>query len=170
MWGAMMTTESRKHPAWYVLQRLGKKKANRYVNVGILSSDFKNPKIDGDGTEPITLGEVAVIQEFGDGKIPERSFLRSTFRKNRRDWRRFAFDQIREVLRGNITEEQMLNRLGLKIQADIRGTIVAGINPPLSPITIELRKKKRGTASTKPLVDTGQLLNSINYEVVIKAG
>lgn len=87
--------------------------------------------------------------------------------------------------------EAQLNRAGLVAQAEIRATINEGIPPPLKPATVAARRRGRGTKSQrkgeraylarvaagespaaaqsatgiKPLLDTGQLRNSINYVV-----
>ena len=50
--------------------------------------------------------------------------------------------------------------MGVQIVAWIKETIVAGLEPPNVPATIARKK------SSKPLVDHGQLLNSIHFEVV----
>lgn len=161
-----MTTTSKKFPIYHMLQRLAHIDAS-YVKIGILAADFKKEHTGEDGLIEETLGEIAILHEFGDDKVPQRSFIRSTFHEKRKEWRAFAKDQIRLAMKGSITEKQVLERLGLKIQADIKNRIVAGIDPPLSRITIMLRFMKRGKASRTPLIDTGQLLNSINYEVTI---
>ena len=84
-----------------------------------------------------------------------------------------------------------LNRAGLAAQNAIRGVITEGIPPPLKPETIKNRARARGTKSMRkgekeymkriaegatpaeaqasvgitPLVNTGQLRNSITYVV-----
>lgn len=165
--GHLMTTTSKKFPIYHLLQRLAKINASS-VKIGILAADFKTEKTGDDEGDSTTLGEIALIHEFGTDQIPQRSFIRSTFHEKRKEWRAFAKQQIELAMKGQLTEKQVLERLGLRIQADIKNRIVAGIGPPLSPITIQLRLQKRGKASTTPLIDTGQLLNSINYEVTIK--
>lgn len=57
-----------------------------------------------------------------------------------------------------------LHKVGLTAQASIREVINSGPPPELSPSTIAARKR-RGRISTKPLVDTAQLRNSINYAI-----
>ncbi len=68
------------------------------------------------------------------------------------------------VVRGNGSMDKGLNKAGLIAQASIREVINEGIPPPLAPETLKARKR-RGRTGEKPLVDTGQLRNSISYVV-----
>lgn len=69
------------------------------------------------------------------------------------------------ALRG---EKQKVQRgfemVGLAAQSSIRSVINEGVPPPLKPGTIAARQR-RGRRSVKPLIDTGQLRNSITYVV-----
>lgn len=59
-------------------------------------------------------------------------------------------------------------RLGIIAQSAIKKQMQSGEGyPPLSRLTIALRRKRRksGRAGTKPLIDTGRLYNSIHYDV-----
>lgn len=59
-----------------------------------------------------------------------------------------------------------LNRAGLLAQAAVKNWIRNGVGfAPLSPETIAMRQEQ-GYMGTKPLIRTGQLLNSINYVVI----
>lgn len=57
-----------------------------------------------------------------------------------------------------------LTAIGLKVQSAIRSYVNEGIPPPLAASTLAARLRK-GFASTKPLVVSGQLRNSINFVV-----
>lgn len=71
--------------------------------------------------------------------------------------------------------EQEMHKAGLVAVSAVKNRIVAGIPPPLAPATIAARRRrspgskyrrKAQTASqVTPLVDTGQLLNSLSYVV-----
>lgn len=63
--------------------------------------------------------------------------------------------------------DKALNRAGLIAQSSIRAEINSGIAPPLAASTLAARRA-RGRTGTKPLVDTAQLRNSINYVVRTK--
>lgn len=60
-----------------------------------------------------------------------------------------------------------LHKVGLTTQSAIRNRINAGPPPPLAESTLKARRK-RGRKGTKPLIDTGQLRNSINYVIRTK--
>ena len=58
-----------------------------------------------------------------------------------------------------------LEAAGLAAQASVKNYIRAGEHfAPLSPRTIEARKR-RGFQGEKPLIETGQLINSITYVI-----
>lgn len=134
-----------------------------HVNVGILGN-IKNTRKNEDGAE-LTNVEIGAIHEFGSPaeRIPERSFLRSTMKLNRAAYMRTLRATVRDrVLQGKATMVQVLNAMGARIANDIKNRITqgAGIPPPLSPQTIARK------GSSRPLVDTGQLVNSITWAVV----
>ncbi|PHM54537.1 hypothetical protein [Xenorhabdus sp. KK7.4] len=125
------------------------------VYVGVPAS--KNQRDDETGMSNV---DIAAAQEFGvPGRVPERSFLRSTVNENKEKATAFLVDQIRETLQTNGDNTRPFALLGEKMVGEIQRKILAGIDPPLDPKTI----KRKG--SSKPLIDTGQLLQSITYEV-----
>lgn len=108
--------------------------------------------------------QVAATHEFGIG-VPKRSFLRSTIREHRDDYKALLVNLLRQNLRQkNADPERPFHIVGNKAVADVRQTIVRGVHPPLSEQTLE-RRKKRGFKGTKPLVETGQLKSSIAYSI-----
>lgn len=140
-------------------QRLKRKP---YVKVGIQSQDFSEAKVaDPASTETTaaTLGEIAVFHEFGLG-VPERSFLRATYDNQWRAWKRLTDSLKAKILIGDESAVKALAVIGQRIEADIKMAIRNRIPPPLSPRTI------RRKGSSVPLIDTGQLINSIRYVVV----
>lgn len=143
---------------------------------------------------PISMPELAATHELGSPKrgIPERSFIRSAMDANRANYGTMLGPLLRGFLDGRFTIEKVLGVMGQKMQADVRGKIVGGppLQPPLSAQTIAERKKRaqaKGSGTGKlrdskgkflslkgvgnrPLVDTGQLVAAISYEVERKAG
>lgn len=102
---------------------------------------------------------ILYIHEFGIG-VPERSVLRSTIIENQ--------SKYKEIIQNNITPSIMANRmsvldayarLGIVVTNDIKLKFVNGTFTPLNEKTI----KRKG--SSKPLIDTGELRSSIDYEV-----
>lgn len=150
-----------------------------YVKCGILGA--------GDDTrgglhipgEKLTVAEYAVVNEFGtiDGKIPARSFVRSTYDRMRPELESDSAKLAGKVIDGRLTTEQALNVLGAKLASGMHSTITdgAGVPPPNAP-SVMARKIKAGQWNkgglaqaagwgVRPLVNTGRLLNSISWGV-----
>jgi len=98
-------------------------------------------------------------------KIPERSFIRAPFIANQRTYFRMLRKGSRKVLGGRMTREQVLGLIGEKAKADMQRAIARGIPPPIKPGTIRARRKQFGKASSKPLIATGQLRQSITWTI-----
>lgn len=124
------------------------------VTVGVYGDGKKYP----DGT---SLLEVATIHEFGApaANIPKRSFLIDTANKNERKISRNLALSAERVASGKATHHQALALFGVWFEGVVKARIAAGISPANKPLTI----KRKG--SSKPLIDTGQLRNSITHEV-----
>lgn len=137
------------------LKKLGMKDA--HVQVGILGDA-------GMHHSGFSMIELAAVHEFGsrDGRIPERSFLRSTFRDRKEDLTKFLTKIAKQIIADKLSPEDALGQLGLWGAAQVKNQITKqDIPPPLSARTIQRK------GSTKPLVDTGQLVNSISWKVVL---
>ncbi|MEA1064742.1 hypothetical protein [Erwinia sp. HR93] len=88
--------------------------------------------------------------------IPERSVFRYTFHQQKyfnQQMRRLA----RQVMRGEISRNAALNRLGAYAQGKLRGAFTDGHMTPNAPSTI------RRKGSSKPLIDTGSLRQAITF-------
>lgn len=92
--------------------------------------------------------------------IPERSFIRSTLSEERKEIAALTKRLYRAILRGKMDSKKALGLLGIDMADRISQKIVKIKSPANKPGTI---KRKR---SSNPLVDTGQLKNSITWEVV----
>lgn len=91
--------------------------------------------------------------------IPERSFLRAGFDEHEKDFFKFAQKQIEQfVLKGG-NVDAMLDALGLQLRGYIQTYMRDLSSPPNSGIT------KTVKGSSNPLIDTGNLLQSIEYEI-----
>ncbi len=91
--------------------------------------------------------------------IPERSFIRSTLRENKKKILDFKVKLAAKILKGEMSTEKALGLIGQFVADLIKRKIVSLRSPPNKAATI--RKKK----SSNPLIDTGQLKNSITYKV-----
>lgn len=104
------------------------------------------------------LAVIAAIHEFGLGDMPQRSFLRSAYDENLP-----VIDKmIQRVANGavfGLGTNAALNRLGNVVQGMVQRKIVDGPFVPNSPATIKRKK------SSKPLIDTGHLRQSIRYVI-----
>ncbi len=152
---------------------------------------FEDSKYD-DGT-PVAY--VAAIQEFGypKGRIPPRSFMRTTFKAENKKWSDLMAKELKKALTAEgaaASADHAFERVSAKAAGDVRKTIANIQSPPLSPVTLQLRswaragikinmtkvrqaatlvKKGVATGATgsaaKPLVFDGILLNAVTNEV-----
>lgn len=107
--------------------------------------------------------EIGVIHEYGSpaNNIPERSMIRQTFRNRREELIRLQAKLARALIEGKITEERAMGLLGAWAAGAIKATITRdGSFAPLKPATIARKK------SSKPLIETGQLVGSVTFVVV----
>ncbi len=140
-----------------------KKMDRAHVKVGVLASKGGNVK---HGESEFTLIELMAVHEYGsaDGRIPDRAPIRLTFETNEQEMEGFIAKLAKAVVMGAMKLSHALALLGQKGVAEVKKTITqSDLPPPLKQATIDAK------GSDRPLVDTGQLVNSINYEVVIDA-
>lgn len=134
----------------------------RSVFVGIPQD--KNARDDG----PIKNATLGYINEFGSPaqNIPARPFLIPGVKA--------AGEKVSKILgkasvdlNGNV--DSALDKAGLVAQSTVKSRIVNSVDiQGLSEATIKARsrrKSRRRTGVMKPLIDTGQMLNSITYEI-----
>lgn len=105
--------------------------------------------------------------------IPARPFMAMTFDRIREK----IFQKMKDSLvrlqdagtqKKEINEAVVRRELGLLGEyavTEVKKTFETGDFKPLSDLTIESRKKGKGTQSPKPLLDTGRLRASINQRV-----
>lgn len=91
--------------------------------------------------------------------IPERSFIRSTLKEKRKEIIARQIKLLKKIAKGELTEQKALGLLGEFVSDLIKQKIKSLKSPPNAPITI----KRKG--SSNPLIDEGQLANSITYKV-----
>lgn len=153
--------------------------AGKGLRVGFL----EGAKYPDEAQTPVAY--VAALQNFGSGPIPPRPFFSNMIEDTSMDWGGI-FAGFMEHFENDT--EKALEALGEVLVGFVQDAIVAIDSPPLSPITLMLKKMRRegveinGTAvgiaarrvadgesyageSEKPLIDTSHMLNSVNYEV-----
>ena len=141
---------------------------SHYVKVGILKDkndrkEFKdkdgNTVVSTDGTMTVAL--VGAFQEYGTRTgIPRRSFLRDPIRAGMNKINKVASREIKKALAGEIEGKTVL---------DVVGEYAKGLSV-LSFRKNDWQANKNSTIKAKgssmPLIDTGQLRQSIHYEVI----
>ena len=132
---------------------LKKTQKHSHVAVGILQDELHD--------EHFSMVDLAMVHEYGshDGRIPQRSFIRSTCDGKRQEHLKIMQKLQSKVVKGSITTHQALTQLGEVVSKDMVQTINNGIEPVLEPVTIARKN------SSKPLIDTGRLKGSISHEV-----
>lgn len=133
---------------------------------------------------------VAAIQEFGAPSkgIPPRPFFRNMIAKNKGSWGKMLDGALK---RTNLDASAALDIMGHVMVGQLQASIIDTTSPPLSKVTLLLRARfgnnpqeitfadvmqaRRDVASgkapdvtetqSKPLVWTGHLLDSVDFEV-----
>jgi len=110
-----------------------------------------------------TVAEYGTYNEFGvPGRIPARPFIRGWFDNNEGYIKHKQEVLVKGVSGGVFGAETAIGMLGQYAQSGIQNHIKTGDFQENSEVT----KKIKG--SSRPLIDTGTLRNSIRYEVVKK--
>lgn len=133
------------------LAEIAKQAKSAKVRVGIIESGT----YDGENGE--SVAQVAFWNEYGTATSPPRPFFRNTIAAHKDEWP----DQVGNLLKENNGDvPKTLALLGENVKGQIIETIQQFKSPPNAPSTV----KKKGF--NKPLIDTGTLWRSIDYEVV----
>jgi hypothetical protein len=112
-----------------------------------------------DEAEGMTVAQIGAIHEFGGGNSPERSFLRSTMGKKRDKYISDIGKIAKSAIQGKRDARDGMGLLGRQAEGDIKLAIRDMKEPPNAPSTI---RQKKG--EDNPLIDTGQMLNSIRWK------
>ena len=136
-------------------QKMLKELAEKEVRIGFQHG----AAAEDDGTD---MCDVAAWNELGTVRSPSRPFLRKSVDENTGKINSFLKSQKRNLVNG-ASAEQVLKEIGIFQKDLIQEKITEGSFTPNAPSTI--RKKK----SSKPLIDTGRMRQSVNY-VIQKKG
>ena len=120
--------------------------------------------------KPVAM--IAAIQEYGAPSrgIPPRPFFRNMIAAKSKEWG----PAMAELLKENGYDAfRTLQQTGEAVAGQLRQSIVDTNDPPLAAATLRARgytggaynPKNPATFGAKPLVDTGHMLNSVEYEV-----
>lgn len=160
--------------------------AKKLDKSGTLRAGFLEGATYPDG---VSVPLVAAVQEFGAPAvgIPPRPYFRPTIAGHSEEWG----DIIGKGLAAtNYDAAQVLAGVGQTIKEELQQSIAEVDSPPLSDVTLMLRKMRSedqslivtgrtvgeaarrvaegediGAVNTKPLQDTGFMKNSVSYEV-----
>ncbi len=125
------------------------------VRVGFQRGDAQEE----DGTD---MCDVAAYNELGTDHIPARPFIRQSVDDNESKIKSFLKGEVKDFAQGK-SAEQILKEIGIFQKDLMQDKITSGSFAPNAESTI----KKKG--SSKPLVDTGRMRQSVNY-VIQKKG
>lgn len=146
-----------------LMTRLESASGESGVFVGFLrsSGQYKPKGARAKGEPSLTVAQVAAINEFGssDGRVPERSFMRSAIDANADKITRLAKKLTGKVVDGTVSKKSALGILGQSVADSIRARIQKGVPPPNAPSTVARKK------SSHTLIDTGQMVGAVEYEV-----
>lgn len=91
--------------------------------------------------------------------IPERAFLRNGYDQGKDEVIHTAESILCDVLAGHMSVDMFLGQVGQWMTDHIKDYAVELDGPPNHPFTVSRKK------SSNPLVDTGDMIGSITYEV-----
>lgn len=154
------TTETKKGLIEGLLSRIkGAEKSYVLIGVNEGAGSYSGPN-------PPLVAQVALWNEFGTSSIPERSFLRSAMNDNAALIEKWRMEMIENLVFKNWTMQKALEAMGFRIQTLIQNKIKSDIPPPNAP-SVKAAKAREGVAD-QTLINTGLLLRSITYKVVIE--
>lgn len=125
-----------------LLERLAELKESR-VRVGFFDEE---------------VAEYAAYNEFGTSEIPSRPFMRMATEEHAEEVASFMEEQAKAVINGG-DAMSAFNSIGEYQVEMVRQTIESGSFAPNAPSTIARK------GSSTPLVDTGRMLDSIEFMV-----
>lgn len=112
----------------------------------------------------INLAYILAIHVLGKG-VPQRDPLRPTMDRNEEKYARMMRHGLAQILDDQLSIERMLHLVGQAIKGDVQ-EVFGDKNHllPNAPATIEAKSTSAGKGDA-PLIDTGQLKQSIDYQV-----
>lgn len=106
----------------------------------------------------VDMAEIAAFNELGTSTSPSRPFLRQTVEKNEDKISAMCERAAKQLAAGG-SAEQGLKQLGAFGVSLVQETIVSGNFTPNAPATVKAK------GSDKPLIDTGQMRQSVHYVI-----
>lgn len=130
------------------------------VFIGFPEGEATHTGPDGESAD---MALIAAYNEYGTSTTPARPFLKQTVDSNQDKIKAMCKQTVKDISDGKPTEG-CLKRLGAFGVGLVQETITNGSFAPNNPQTI----KRKG--SDKPLIDTGQMRQSVHYIIRKKEG
>lgn len=111
-----------------------------------------------DGGAPVDMADIAMFNELGTSTSPPRPFLRQTVDDNEDKINEFCKRAAKSIAKGSNAETE-LKKMGAFGVSLVQEKIGNGSFIPNSSTTIKLK------GSDKPLIDTGQMRQSVHYVI-----
>ena len=137
-------------------EQLGRRlKRDGYVDIGFFHGEKTHPDT------LVDMAQIAIQNEFGTSKIPERSFMRSVVDENQKKIIEFAAKERLRVADGKQSFDKFLTKTGLYVKSLIQKKIATAQSwaVPNAPSTVAAKKGRE-----TPLVDTSFMLKSVDYK------
>lgn len=137
------------------LQALKKQLKDVEIKVGLPKGTPRND-------EGVSLIEIGATNEFGSPAkgIPERSFIRIPLDNAKEKYFKIATKQGIDILNGKQTIDGAIEKIGIWGQTVIKKSFTNNNWEANSQTTIDIK------GSSRPLIDSGQLRQSITWEVI----
>lgn len=136
---------------------------NSYAALVGIPSTAPRP-VDRETKKPlaINMASLALIHERGSAanNIPARPFMKQTRQRAEGRFARLLRRLYKQVVDGKVRPFDGLSKLGMAYEGEMKNTFTTGSFTPNKPATI----KRKG--SSRPLIDTGHLRQSITSKVV----
>lgn len=123
--------------------------------------------VEGAGSvDGVSIVEYAAYNEFGvpsktkKWKIPPRPFIRGWIENNSSEIKAVLDKLFKQVSEGKMDASTAVGRLGQFAQDGIKRYIKSGNFTPNAEATIQRK------GSSRPLMDTGTMRNTVRYEVI----
>ena len=113
---------------------------------------------DAEDENGVDMCDIAAWNELGTSRSPARPFMRQTVDNHEDAINAMLLRKKREIISG-VSAEQILKSIGLEMKDLMQAEIIEGDFAPNAPSTI--RRKK----SSRPLIDTGRMRQSVNFQI-----
>lgn len=137
-------------------KRLAQLIKKTHVRAGVLEG-----ATNGDGE---SVAEYAAYNEYGTPEIPRRPFMRRTIAEHKQEWG----NTVTILLKKGYSIKEALDTAGRRMADDIQATIKSDMPPPNSKKWAEAKNKhemkRSGVTRAGTLIDTGALVESINWQ------